>query len=116
MTENLFKFPIIQIDAEQEDKNSQLNELLNKTDDNIEFFRLEAELPFYDFAGVVDSFLPTEESREEARDGIFSNCFVTFNQGSYLVPWKKEKFKEELDKFTKSKEKKKKTKDVLHNA
>ena len=104
MLENLFTFPIVIRDGEEEEKKQERNTIMAlSADDYKEVFIGEAEVPYFDFLGVIDKWGYTEESREKARNGIFDHCYVMFaTSGTFLVPWNKKKFKEKLIEFTKS--------------
>ena len=66
----------------------------------------EAEYPYWDFIGVEDRWLPTDESLNNALNSVFEACAVRFvNVGQLLVPWRKEKFKSEIKKFSDNYEK-----------
>jgi len=98
MIESLFTFPIILMDGKNEQKKSVYSE-----DPDPDMIYAEADVPFYDFLCVVDRWLPTQESLEKAMDGKFEACYVDFGQaGNYLVPWNKQKFKNEFDRFVQS--------------
>lgn len=109
--DNLFKFPVMMIDVEieqrKEKKRSKYSDddilsqvMENSDDDGVEIISGEAECPYYDFVSVVDRWIPTKYSRDKAKKGKFDNCFVVFgNSGSFVVPWPKDKFKQELKTF-----------------
>lgn len=99
MLELLFKFPIVMVDGDSEEKKHRLD--LPNDDGSLDLIYGEAEIPYHDFVGVVDRWLPTRDSLERALDRDFDACFVNFGAaGSFLVPWSKEKFKREFKKFT----------------
>lgn len=104
MLEQLFKFPVVTIDGDNEDRKEAKRNRLNlpKDEESLEYDIIfgEAEYPYWDFIGVEDRWLPTEESLAKALDGRFNTCIVRFaNVGQLLVPWSKKKFKAELIKF-----------------
>jgi hypothetical protein len=108
MLDQLFTFPIVMIDGENEERKArekeQINSLLNKDeeDDEEDFDMIfgEAEYPYWDFIGVEDRWLPSIESLDKAMKGKFEACTVRFlHVGQILVPWSKKKFKAELLKF-----------------
>lgn len=97
MLETLFKFPIIMIDGENEER----KEKLAMDDSEVDMIEGIAELPYYDFLGLSDAWIPNEESFRNALDNkSFNACRVHFSQsGSYTVPWTRAKFKKEFQKF-----------------
>jgi hypothetical protein len=102
MTKELFKFPIILIDGSMEDKKMKDSEMLGLSleVDDPEIIYAEAECPYYDFLSISDRWLPTEESFQNAKKGIFDACNVVFlNSGAFIVPMSKEEFRESLDNF-----------------
>jgi hypothetical protein len=102
MTKELFKFPIILIDGSMEDKKMKDSEILGLSleDDEPDIIYAEAECPYYDFLSISDRWLPTEESFQNAKKGIFDACNVVFlNSGAFVVPMSKEEFREALDSF-----------------
>lgn len=109
LLDTLFTFPIIMVDGDNEEKKhrskKRLEELgLDEEDDEqVDIIIGEADCPYFDFLSVTDRWLPTSESVNRAIEGKFEACFVMFSQsGNYVVPWNKEKFKEELRKFIES--------------
>lgn len=101
MLDKLFKFPIVRLDEESEEKKRKLD--LPSEEGEAEPIFAEAEYPYYDFVGIEDGWLPTKHSLEEAKQGNFDSCIVKFNNVSImLVPWTKEKFKKQLKKFVES--------------
>lgn len=109
MIDELFKFPIIMIDGDNEEK-----KIRNKPDlglpmdmeEDYDVIYAEAEYPYWDFIGVEDRWLPTDESLNNALNSVFEACAVRFvNVGQLLVPWRKEKFKSEIKKFSDNYEK-----------
>jgi len=101
MLEHLFKFPIVMVDGNREEQKDRQNELLAiDSREEPEVIRGEAECPYYDFISVADRWLPSDRSFSKAMDGRFDACSVIFlHSGTYVVPWSKEKFKEEISKF-----------------
>jgi hypothetical protein len=102
MTKELFKFPIILIDGSMEDKKMKDSEILGLSleDDEPDIIYAEAECPYYDFLSISDRWLPTEESFQNAKKGIFDACNVVFlNSGAFVVPMSKEEFREALESF-----------------
>lgn len=98
MLDNLFKFPILMVDAADAEKNKNLRP--SYEDDELDIIIGEAEMPYQDFVSILDRWMPNRESLERAREGDFDACYVTFQgSGSFLVPWKKERFKKEFVKF-----------------
>jgi len=95
--DELFEFPIIMTDRDNEEKKSAVYSG-NKEADMI-FGK--AEYPYYGLIGLSDRWLLTEESFNNALEHReFDACYVTFNNvGTFLVPWTKEKFKEKYRKF-----------------
>ena len=108
MLDELFTFPIVMIDGDNEERKVERKlknrELLNNNDDELGDYDIvfgEAEYPYYDFIGVEDRWLPRDESFQKAMDGKFEACIVRFlHAGQLLVPWSKKKFKAELTKFS----------------
>lgn len=106
MMDELFTFPIINIDGDNEEKKQKekqkFGELLNKEDDEEQYDIVygEAEYPYWNFIGVEDRWIPNSESLQKALAGKFDACLVRFlHVGQLLVPWSKKKFKSELQKF-----------------
>lgn len=104
MLEQLFTFPVVTIDGDNEERKQIRKERLALPEDEEEsgydIVFGEAEYPYYDFIGIEDRWLPNEESLEKALRGKFTACLVRFaNAGQLLVPWSRKKFKEELQKF-----------------
>ena len=109
MLNELFTFPIVMIDGDNEErkiKNKEQDELLGlkraeeQEDETYDIVFGEAEYPYWDFIGVEDRWLPSKESLEQALKGNFDACIVRFlHAGQLLVPWSKGKFKKELKKF-----------------
>lgn len=96
----LFRFPIIMIDGDNEERKMEKNKLMDKEEAEVDIIIGEAECPYYDFVSVTDRWLPTEESLEKALQGTFEACNVIFSQsGPFIVPWTRSKFKKELAKF-----------------
>lgn len=103
MLEELFRFPVVVIDGDNEERKEKRKLDMNLPSDNDEEFDLifgEAEYPYWDFIGIEDRWLPSTASFEKAMDGKFEACVVRFaNVGQLLVPWSRKKFKSELLKF-----------------
>lgn len=100
MLEKLFKFPIAMIDGDEKEKKAERAKDLALAEEELDIIIGEAECPHYDFMCISDRWLPTSESLQNAMDGNFDACLVVFSHsGSFLVPWNKEKFKRELNKF-----------------
>jgi hypothetical protein len=97
MLDTLFKFPIVMVDGDNEEKKHKLG-LPNE--EAVDIITGEAECPYYDLISITDRWLPTEDSFQNAMEGTFDACYVIFGaSGSFVVPWNKEKFKEEYRKF-----------------
>jgi hypothetical protein len=102
MIKELFKFPIIMIDGNIEEKKQKDSEMLGLSlgEPEPDIIYGEAECPYYDFLSISDRWLPTDESFDKAKNGEFDACNVVFlNSGGYIVPMSKEEFKEKLNKF-----------------
>jgi hypothetical protein len=102
--DNLFKFQTIVIDDEEEDDEVQrlIGDGMSKgkviTEDDLIF--LEVELPYHEFGGIMDRWIPTNESFKRIKEGKVDACYVLFgNCGNFLVPGTKEKFKKKLKDF-----------------
>jgi hypothetical protein len=95
--DELFKFPIIMTDRDNEEKKGTLYNNGGSADMVIG----EAEYPYFGLVGLSDRWKLDEESFTRAlEDGKFNACYATFNNvGTFLVPWTKEKFKTEYRKF-----------------
>lgn len=108
LLDNLFKFPIILIDTNNEEKKKSLG--LSSDSEEYEMIYAEAEYPHYDFIGIEDRWVPGEDSANRAmQEGKFDACLVKFAGISpILVPWSKEKFKGKLRDFINEIEKKRK--------
>jgi len=106
MLDELFSFPIIMIDGDNEERKSKdrskYGDILNG-EESMEYDIIygEAEYPYWDFVGIEDRWIPHTESLNKAIDqGEFEACMVRFlHVGQLLVPWSKEKFKKEIKKF-----------------
>src|SRR6187402_1804760 len=96
--DELFKFPIIMTDRDNEEKKGLYGGDGSKEADMI--FG-EAEYPYFGLVGLSDRWLLKEESFNDALENSrFDACYATFNNvGTFLVPWTKEKFKKEYRKF-----------------
>lgn len=100
MLDSLFKFPIVTVDGLNEEKKAIQAEKMNLDEQEVDMVIGEAECPYYDFLSISDRWLPTKESFQNALEGNFDACYVSFNSsGSFIVPWNKEIFKTELKKF-----------------
>lgn len=101
MLDELFMFPIVMIDGDNEERKMKDSEILGSdpaADYDIIFG--EAEYPYWDFIGMEDRWLPQDESLKKALDGKFDACIVRFlHAGQLLVPWSRKKFRSELVKF-----------------
>lgn len=103
--DNLFKFQTIVIDDEEEDDdvqrligNGDPNKGKTITEDDLIF--LEVELPYHEFGGIMDRWIPTEKSFKRIKEGKVDACYVMFGSyGNFLVPGTKEKFKNKLKDF-----------------
>jgi hypothetical protein len=109
MTEDLFTFPIVMVDGENEERKEKENNLLGDipglADQEVEYDIVygEASYPYYDFVGFEDRWLPTKRSLARALKQKFDACIVRFNNiGQFLVPMSKEKFKEMISSFADS--------------
>jgi hypothetical protein len=102
MLERLFKFPVILVDVENEEKKEKEKALLALDSEEKEYDMIygEAEYPCFDFVGIEDRWIPGRESMEKAMEGKFNASIVKFlNVVPLLVPWNKEKFKKKLKEF-----------------
>ena len=100
MIKELFKFPIVMIDGDNEEKKLEENELTGRKESDYDMIFGEAEYPYFDFVGIEDRWLPSTDSLHKAMDGKFDACIVKFaSVGQLLVPWTKKKFKVEIAKF-----------------
>lgn len=125
MLENLFAFPIVLVDGEEEMKKEERNKMMAlDMEDDRDVIIAEAEVPYFDFLGIIDRWGFTRESKNKAKKGVFDHCMVMFlNSGTFIVPWNKNKFKEKISEFAKAQvpvvikvvPKKKKGKDVPDN-
>lgn len=96
----LFKFPIVMIDGDNEDRKEEMKEKLALSDDQVDIIIGYAECPHYDFLCIADRWMPTDDSFQRALEGKFDACHVTFNQsGAFIVPWPRDKFKKKLQDF-----------------
>lgn len=105
MLDELFKFPIILIDEEEEEK--------RKKDADLEGTPYEAEAiysfteqPYFKFESIIYKWLPTQESKDKAREGIFEASIVDFGDSRFLVPMTKDEFKKKFKTFCDKMEKK----------
>lgn len=107
MIDELFKFPIVMIDGDNEERKNKdkqrFGEMPNTDEEEEGEYDMvfgEAEYPYWDFIGIEDRWLPSKESLQKALEGRFEACIVRFaNVGQLLVPWTKKKFKSEIQKF-----------------
>lgn len=107
MLDELFTFPIVMIDGDNEERKTKdkyrFGDLPNATDEEEGEYDMvfgEAEYPYWDFIGIEDRWLPSQESLDKALKGKFEACIVRFlHAGQLLVPWSKKKFKLEIKKF-----------------
>jgi hypothetical protein len=106
MLEEFFKFPIVMIDGDNEERKvkdkQRFGDLPQAGEESEEYDMVfgEAEYPYWDFIGIEDRWLPSKESLQKALDNRFEACIVRFaNVGQLLVPWTKKKFKAEILKF-----------------
>jgi len=105
MIDELFTFPIVMIDGDNEERKMKNKPDLGiPSEDAEEEYDMvfgEAEYPYWDFIGIEDRWLPSTDSFNKAIDGKFEACIVRFlHAGQLLVPWSKKKFKAELSKFS----------------
>lgn len=108
MLEDLFPFPVILIDGRNEEEKSRESDRLgiaSEEEEELDIIYGEAEYPYFDFIGIEDRWIPDKDSFNKALKGKFNGCLVKFaNIGMLLVPWNKEKFKEEISAFIKKRE------------
>ncbi len=104
MLKNLFAFPIVMIDGDEENEKTKLmEELALDSREELSVIHGEAELPYFDFMGITDRWIPTEASRDNAKKGNFDHCMVLFqNAGTYICPWPKAEFKKRIEVFAKT--------------
>ena len=106
--DDLFIFPIVMVDGEEEERKEKENDLLGtkKEEKDYDIVYGEAAYPYYDFRGFEDRWLPTQRSLERALRSKFDACVVRFdNVGQFLVPMSKEKFRDMFSSFVESREK-----------
>lgn len=115
MLDRLFKFPVILVDVDNEEKKQKDIDRLGLPGDQKREYDViygEAEYPFHDFVGIEDRWIPNEESMQKALEGEFEACVVKFlNVIPQLVPWNKEHFKKELKSFIEKYEENKRIKE-----
>lgn len=105
MINEFFKFPVVLIDGDHEEKKiknkEKFGDLPNEEEDEeYDVIQGFAEYPYWDFIGIEDRWIPCTESFKRAMKGKFDACIVRFlNVGQLLVPWTREKFKDEIKKF-----------------
>jgi len=106
ITDDLFTFPIVMVDGENEERKEKENNLFGKTEETEPEYDIvygEASYPFYDFKGFEDRWLPTQQSLRKALKQKFDACIVRFDGiGQFLVPMAKEKFKLMIEEFSES--------------
>lgn len=112
LTDDLFTFPIVMVDAENEERKEKDEEkfgtIPGKEQEPNEYDIIygEASYPYYDFGGFEDRWLPTRRSLQRALRKKFDACIVRFNDvGQFLVPMNKEEFKKKIDEFAEEREK-----------
>lgn len=108
--DDLFTFPIVMVDGENEERKERENDILgsvgNDKETEYDIVYGEAAYPYYDFRGFEDRWLPTQRSLARALKQKFDACIVRFDTiGQFLVPMSKEKFKEMYSIFVETKEK-----------
>jgi len=106
MLEQLFKFPIVMVDGDNEERKNQEKERLgtlpSESEEDYDVIFGVAEYPYWDVIGMEDRWLPTRDSLDKALNKKFDACIVRFaNVGQLLVPWSRKKFKDELQEFAK---------------
>ncbi len=112
LTEDLFTFPIVMVDAENEERKEKdedrFGDISGKEKESAEYDIIygEASYPYFEFAGCEDRWLPTRRSLQRALKQKFDACIVRFNNaGQFLVPMNKEKFTEAINVFAEKREK-----------
>lgn len=123
---DLFAFPAIETDVYSEykkmkeklEKREKFGSMPNDNDDEVieppETITGTVEYPYTLFVGISDKWLPDEDSLERAKKGRFDACAVTFaSVGTFIVPWTREKFKEEFCKFVNEFENAKKEREAI---
>jgi hypothetical protein len=99
--DDMFKFPIIMINGDEEEERLRNGESI----DNPDIIIGTCEQPYYDLCGIKDAWKIGTDSHARAVQGKFDACMVTFERGgTYIVPWTRSKFKQEYYKFLKTKE------------
>ena len=111
ITEDLFTFPIVMVDGENEEQKEKEQErfgnISSTEKEPVEYDIVygEASYPYYYFMGFEDRWLPTQKSLQRALRKKFDACIVRFeNVGQFLVPLSKEKFKETIEEFSSQRE------------
>lgn len=107
MLEHLFRFPIVMIDADNEERKikdrMKFGDLPGESTEQGDYDMIEgyAEYPYWDFIGIEDRWLPNRASIDKAmNDRIFEGCIVRFaNAGQMLVPMSRKEFKASISKF-----------------
>ena len=107
MTEDLFTFPIVMVDGENEERKEKEKNLYGEQEGpEYDIVYGEAAYPYYDFVGFEDRWLPTQRSLQRALKQKFDACIVRFqNIGQFLVPMSKDKFRETIEAFAEEREK-----------
>ena len=107
MTDDLFTFPIVMVDGENEERKEKQQNLYGEIEGpEYDIVYGEAAYPYYDFIGFEDRWLPTQRSLQRALKQKFDACIVRFqNIGQFLVPMNKDKFLESIKAFTEEREK-----------
>lgn len=95
--DNFFKFPIILVDVDHEER--KLTE--GRTDQDVDYIMGEGEVLYSDpVIRLMDMWLPTQKGVNKALDGRFTACEVTFaDAGGFRVPWTKSRWKKEHSDF-----------------
>lgn len=104
---DLFTFPILLIDSENEERKRKTRDILGNKDDEegYDVAKAEAQYAYYNFRGIEDRWLPSEESFDRALEGKFDACSVIFvHSAPVLVPWPKQKFKDRLAEFARKRQ------------
>lgn len=108
ITDDLFTFPIVMVDGENEERKERENNLFGQTEAEEPEYDIvygEASYPYYDFKGCEDRWLPTKRSLQKALKQKFDACIVRFvDAGQFLVPMSKEKFRETWEEFAQPRE------------
>ena len=79
MLDTLFKFPIIMVDGDNEEKKLNRKESLAlDEEDELDIIIGEAECPYYDLIAITDRWIPGQEGLDKALEGEFDACHVIF--------------------------------------